>query len=139
MRRYLPHPRITKDAYGHTLIDGYTYMGRQAIPPLPNRIAMTDRITGDERVLSHTGSVGTLTLDLVAVNPAWLNVTTYGPHEGPYTGNWRLYLENGTLVAEATILPHGNQRVLTRLANQRTMLDITVDVDGNIVYTELTV
>src|SRR5687768_1103658 len=133
-RRYIRTPRIRKDTFGHTLIDGYTYMGRSRVPPLPNRIALRDRTTGEEKVLSHTTGPGVI--DLVDVNSRWSDVTHYGAHDGPYDGDYRLYLDNGTLLGEYA-QGHGNQYILTRRDFDTTVLRVTVDqTDASIIYTE---
>lgn len=136
MRRRLPlrTPRHYTDAYGNRMIDGYTYLGRNRVPPLPNRIAMRDRTTGEERVLSHDGAPGSI--DLVAVNPRWSDVTHYGSYDGPYDGDYRLYLDNGTLSAEYAA-GHSSSFILTRKNFETTVLRVTVDqVDGSVEYTE---
>lgn len=127
-------PRRYKDVYGHTIIDGYTYLGRNRIPPMPNRIAMRDRTTGEERVLSHDGTPGSI--DLVAVDSRWSDVTHYGAHDGPYDGDYRLYLDNGTLTAEYAA-GNSSQFILTRKNFETTVLRITVNqTTGAVVYTE---
>lgn len=140
-RRPLPKPHVYRDAYGDLYIDGYQFHGKQRIPPMPNRIAMTERDSKQLFVLSHTGTSPALTLDLVAVDPKWTDVTTFGVNDGPYVGNWRLYLNNGTLFAEAVDPANvlSNMRVLTRKGFESTMLDITVNNNGTVIYTELTV
>lgn len=133
-RRYRPGPRIRTDVYGHKIIDGYTYLGRNRVPPLPNRIAMRDRTTGAERVLSHNGAPGSISL--VAVNSRWSDVTHYGSYDGPYDGDYRLYLDNGTLSAEYAA-GHNSSFILTRKDFETTVLRVTVDqVDGSVEYTE---
>lgn len=129
-------PRVHRDNYGHTIIDGYTYLGRSRVPPLPNRIAMRDRTTGEEKVLSHSGTPGSLSVDPVTPSSRWSDITRYGAYDGPYDGDYRLYLDNGTLHAEY-VLGHGNQYILTRKDFETTVLRITIDqVDASIVYTE---
>lgn len=133
-RRPWPGPRRYKDTYGHTIIDGHTYLGRPRVPPLPNRISMRDRITGAEKVLSHTSTPGAILL--VNIDPKWSDVTHYGSHDGPYDGDFRLFLDNGTLTAEFAA-GHNSQFILTRKDFQTTVLRITVDqTNGAIVYTE---
>jgi hypothetical protein len=133
-RRQVRAPRKYRDVYGNVMIDGYTFMGRNRVPPMPNRIAMRDRTTGEEKVLSHDATPGDI--DLVDVNTRWSDVTHYGAHDGPYFGDYRLYLDNGTLAAEYA-LGHGSQTILTRKNFETTVLKITIDqTDGTVVYTE---
>lgn len=135
-RRRIPGPHITTDAYGHKMIDGYTYLGRYRTPPMPNRIAMVDRTLATVGVLSHTGTPGALTIDIVPVNTRWTDVTTYGPYDGPYFEEYRLYLDNGVLAAEYA-LGYGSQTILTRRNFETTVLKVTINpLDGSVVYTE---
>lgn len=111
-------------------------MGRHRVPPMPNRLALTDRTTGNVRVLGHSGSPGGLSVDLVAVNANWPDVVQYGTHGGPYNQDYRLYLDNGTLAFEFAS-GYANQRILTRNGFDNIVLEITVDPgDGSVVYTE---
>lgn len=127
-RRQLPGPHRYRDQYGDLYIDGYRYMGRTRVPSMPNRLAMIDRETGDTWVLSHTGDPGSLELDFVARDPRWLDVTLYGPYDGPYFGNYRLFLAYGTLMAEYAP-GYGSQTILTRRGFDTTVLQIKVDAN----------
>lgn len=130
--RRLPTPHIRTDDLGYTYIDGYRYMGPVRVPPLPNRIAMLDRTAGEYGVLSHNG----VSLDIVAVNSAWTDVEYYGPNDGPYTGDYRLYLDNGNLLAEYAA-GYASRYVLTRKNFETTVLRIEVDpTDGSVITSE---
>lgn len=134
-------PRMHKDRYGYTIIDGHTYLGKQRIPPMPVHIIMEDRVSGVQRSLSHMGNPGSLELDLITPDPRWPDTATFGPFAGPYVGNWRLYLASDVLTAEAMDPrnPHANLRVLTRKDFERTMLEITVAANGTILYDEFAI
>lgn len=139
-RRPWPGPHKYTDELGYTYYDGYLYMGRTPIPPLPPRVAMTDRTSGDLSVLSHSGSPGSLTINLIPVLPSYTDVQTYGPYEGPYIGHWRLYLDGSVILAERVIEPHSNSIISTRRNNDRTMLRLGIDGDdGSVTYTEYSV
>lgn len=139
--RNMPRPHFYRDQYGRLYIDGLLFMGKHRIPPMPNHIIMRDRFDDESLSLSHTGSPGTLTLDLITPNDRWTDISVFGPYDGPYVGNFRLYIENNVLLAEAVNpdTKHGNLRVLTRKNFERTMLEIGVDANGAITTTELTV
>lgn len=127
-----PGPRRYKDAYGHLIIDGYTFMGRPRVPPMPNRLALKDRTTGLYKVLSHTAGAGSFVL--ADIDPKWRDVQKFGTHEGPYHGDYRLYLDNAVLAFE--LAPdHSNSRILTRRGFDKTVLEITADTNGAVVYT----
>ena len=135
-RRPFKQPHIYTDELGYTYIDGYRYMGRVRVPSLPNRIAMLDRTTREYQVLSHSGAAGSLLIDLVDINTNWRDVSLYGDNEGPYTGDYRIYLDNGTLAAEYAA-GYSSQTILTRRNFDNVLLRIEVDpTNGQIVYTE---
>lgn len=135
-RRKIPGPNITRDTYGHRIIDGYTYMGGNRVPPFPNRLALTDRVTGLPMVLTHTGTSPSLTFAVTPVLPTWSDVTTYGKYDGPYFEQYRIYLSGGTLAAEYAV-GYGSQTILTRRGFDNTVLKITINpVSGAVVYTE---
>lgn len=128
-------PHVYRDPYGHIIIDGYTYMGRPRVPPLPNRIALTDRTTGETKVLSH--DVGASNLVLADVTTSMSDITHFGMHDGPYSGDYRLYLNNGTLAFEYAP-GYASSRILTRRAFDTTVLELTVDLtNGSVVYTQI--
>lgn len=136
IRRNYPRPRKYRDMYGDLIIDGYTYLGRVQVPPLPNRIAMVDRVTGQMLVLGQAGSPGALTLSLQTIQPYWTDVTKHGPLEGPYTNEFRLVLSNGVLSAEYAP-GYSSRRLFTRNNNETTVLEITVNPNnGAVEYTE---
>jgi hypothetical protein len=123
-------------------------MGRVRIPPLPQNIVMTERFTGIKYFLTHTGSAGSLALNLSTSIPITPDTTVYGPYDGPYvTGDVRLYIQSATLQAEpiapGSITAYGSQRVLTRRSNERRFLQISVAdnwVPGDsFIYTEIQV
>lgn len=134
-----PRPRIRKTIYGDTLIDGMYYMGGNRIPPLPVHIIMTDRATGTHYALSHTGIPGSLTLELTTPDAKWTDIAEFGPQDGPYLGDWCLFIENGILSAQQTTQPQNSLRVFTRKAFERSFLEITVNNSGDLVYTQVTV
>jgi hypothetical protein len=96
---------------------------------------MTDRTTGLVKVLSHTGTPRGI--NLVERQTTWPDVTLYAAYEGPYNGNWRLYLDSGSLAFEAAT-DYNSSRILTRLNFDTTVLELTAAADGSIVYTEVT-
>jgi hypothetical protein len=100
---------------------------------------MTDRTSGEQYVLSHTGSPGSLTVNLAPVLPAYTDTQTYGPYDGPYLDKWRLYLDGSVILAERVLESHGNSIVSTRLNNDTTMLQLGVADDGTVTYTEYSV
>lgn len=133
----LPQPRRRRDQYGDLWIDGEFFMGRQRVPPMPNRTALTDRVTGAIKALSHTGA----SPELVDPRPQWSDITLYGPYFGPISNNWRLFLSNGTLGFEAVtgMVSYSGSRILTRKNFETTVLELTVDpLTGNVVYTQVT-
>lgn len=136
--RAWPGPRITTDVYGRKLVDGAPYYGGVRVPPMPHRTALTDRTTGEVKVLSHNEAADTV--ELVDVNARWPDVHTYGPHEGPYSEGWRLYLDDGTLAFEQDLasINSANGLILTRRAFARTVLQLTPDTAGSVVYTPYT-
>jgi hypothetical protein len=132
----LPTPNFRTDDLGYTYIDGYRYIGPVRVPPLPNRIAMFDRTTGIYGVLSHSGGVGSLSLAIAAVNAAWTDIEYYGINDGPYTGDYRLYLDDGNLLAEYAE-GFSSRIILTRKAFDTTSLRIEVDpTDGTVTTSE---
>jgi hypothetical protein len=110
--------------------DGYIYWGRPRIPPLPQNIVMEDRVTGTQYFLTHTGSLGSLVFEVSTTIPTKPDTLFYGPHDGPYLpGNVRLFVQNGALDGEPVVLPDlpvSNHRVLTRRANERFGLEVTL-------------
>lgn len=127
--------------YRRQTIGGYLFMGKARIPPLPMNIVMTDRTTGTDYFLSHTGDVGSLVASLSTTIPTKPDTRTYGPYDGPYVdGTIRLYVSNAVLLAErispADYQIH-TQRVLTRSGNGRTFLEVAVADDLSISYTEV--
>lgn len=128
-------PHVYRDPYGYIIIDGHTFMGRNRVPPMPNRIALTDRTTGETKVLSH--DVGASNLVLADVTASMSDVQRYGSHGGPYSGDYRLYLDNGALAFEYA-QGYASQRILTRRAFDTTVLELTVDLtNGSVVYTQI--
>lgn len=136
-RRRYHSPHVYTDPYGHRLIDGRTFMGRNRVPPMPSRMALKDRTTGVYKVLSHNGSPGALGFILTDITVQMTDVQRFGPEEGPYDGDYRLYLDNGTLAAEYAP-GHSNKQILTRRDFDTTVLRITINqVDATVVYTEV--
>lgn len=128
-----PGPRRYKDAYGHLIIDGYTYMGRPRVPPMPSRLALKDRTTGQFKVLSHNAGAGAVVL--ANIDPKWRDVQKFGTHEGPYSGDYRLFLDNSVLAFE--LAPnHSNARILTRRSFDKTVIEITAGTNGTVVSTQ---
>lgn len=132
MARTLPSPRRYRDAYGHLIIDGRTFMGRPRVPPMPARLALKDRTTGNFKVLSHSAGAGSFVL--ADINPKWTDVQKFGTHEGPYSGDYRLYLDNSVLAFELAA-GFNSPKILTRRAYDKTVLEITADTNGAVVYT----
>jgi hypothetical protein len=103
---------------------------------MPVRIALTDRVTGARKVLSHTGA----SPELADIQPRWPDVVIYDPYFGPINQNWRLYLANDVVLFEpvdgSTV--YTNARILTRKNYETTVLELTVDpVTGNVQYTQV--
>ena len=112
-------------------------LGRPRVPPLPLASILTDRATGSEYVLSHSGTPGSLTLFLDP-NP-WPrpDYVVYGEDDGPYANGYRLYIEDATLKAEPASGFYSPD-TFTRKSFDRTFLKIGV-TSGNITTTEVTV
>jgi hypothetical protein len=102
---------------------------------MPNRLALTDRITGQVLVLSSAGGA---TPVLEAPLPSWSDVTVYGKYDGPYYGLWRLYVANGAIFAEPVAEIHNNALILTRWLFNITVLQLTVNSAGTVIYTPYT-
>lgn len=138
-RRPLPRPRRRIDQNGGLWIDGEFFMGRYRAPPMPPRIALTDRVTGEIKVLSHTAGAGAI--ELVDVNPRWPDVHIYGVNGEPWyfdgTTHWRIYLSNGTIHAGQSSTAGSSARILTRRGYDTTVLEITADAAGSVVYTQV--
>jgi len=129
------------DPYGHLIIEGGTYMGPQRIPPLPNRVALTDRTTGDVRVLSHTGDPGFMTISLVQINSTWTDVTKYAAGEEPWVvgvdgATYRLFLDNGALNVATSGTAGASQLILTRNGFDTHVLQVSANGPGSVLYTE---
>lgn len=125
-------PRVRRDSLGYLLIDGGTYMGGVRVPPLPNRISMVDRTTGAALILSHTN--GPLTIALVPDDPKYSDVSRFGPRDGPYSGDYRLFISNGSLGFERAP-GFSSPLILTRRAFDTTVLQITPSTSGAVQYT----
>lgn len=127
-------PRVRMDPYGGRWIDGEFDMGRYRVPPMPPRIGMTDRVTGLVKVLSDDGT------NLVLADPtrAMPDVDLYGPYDGPYDNGYRLFLSAGVLAAELYPPATQSAKILTRNAFKTTVLWITVNNSGTVVYTPYT-
>lgn len=110
-------------------VGGYWNLGRPRVPPLPQNIVMTDRVSGQEWFLTHTGTAPSLTAELSASLPSQPDTVVYGPYKGPYLngGLIRLYVASGVLLAEYSLdqAVIYNQRVLTRRALERTFLELS--------------
>lgn len=128
-------PRRRRDVNGDLWIDGQAWLGRNRVPPMPNRLALTDRITGQVLVLSSAGGA---TPVLEAPLPSWSDVTVYGKYDGPYYGLWRLYVANGAIFAEPVAEIHNNALILTRWLFNITVLQLTVNSAGTVIYTPYT-
>ena len=132
-RQKFPRPHVRRDENGYIIIDGYTYLGRPRVPPMPNRIALQDRTTGLYKVLGNTAGAGAL--ELMDINPQWSDVEKYGPNDGPYNENFRLYLDNGVLGSEYAA-GYNSRTILTRRDFDTSVLLITINqIDGTIEYT----
>lgn len=125
--------RRRRDADGGLWIDGEFFMGRVRVPPMPNRLALTDRLTGEVLVLSNDDALDVAVLD--DIDPRQMDVQIYGPFEGPYFGQWRIYLYDGDIFAEHVDEKHNNAHILTRWLYHTRVLRITVDATGTVVYT----
>lgn len=134
--------RRYRDSRGNLWINGQPYMGPVQIPPLPDRIALTDRVTGTVSVLSHTGSPGSLTIALVSVDPSWSDVAKYAPREEPWVqdpaGNaYRLSLSSGVISVAPSGIQGSSARVLTRNGSDTHVLEVSAAADGTVLYTEV--
>lgn len=120
---------------------GMWNMGRPRVPPLPQFVSMLDRMSDDQWYLSFTGESPALELALTVTRPSDPNVATFFRYTGPYTpdGNWRLYVENGVLLAEAATTPGflTNPQTYARRGYERTLLRIDVDEGGAVSTTEV--
>lgn len=125
-----PGPRFHRDVFGDLWIDGQFYMGRMRVPPMPPRIALIDRTTGETRVLSHDGA----NVVLEAPTARMTDIQNFGSHGGPYSGNWRLYLNSGTLAFEYAE-GYNSAKILTRRNFDKQVLEITADDTGQVVTT----
>lgn len=103
----MPYPvRKRKDIYGHTIINGFTYMGpfKVALP----RLVLTDRGTGNLTILTTLGALDSQILTLVTFSPppgVGENFALYGPYDGPYINRQalpsvRLFALDGALSGE---------------------------------------
>lgn len=120
---------------------GYYNMGRPPYPPLPMWNVMEDRDTGTRYVLTYTGDPGSLVLSLSTSLPT-RNVASYGPFEGPWlNGTVRLYIASGALAGEVIYPRPGNwnPRVFARQGNERLLLEVLSDAEGNLSYAEVEV
>lgn len=117
------------------MVDGELWMGGVRVPPMPHRTALTDRTTGEVKVLSHNEA--RTEIELVDVNIRWSDVYTYGPSEGPYSEGKRLFLDDGVLAFEQDLLSINSSSglILTRRAFDRTVFQLTPDTDGSVLYT----
>lgn len=134
MRYVFRKPRRTTDANGDLWIDGEFYMGKYRLPPMPPRIAMTDRTTGAIKVLSDNGT------NIVLQDPtsSMRDIVTYGPFDGPYSNNFRLYLNNGSLAFEVVVITsaqesYNSARILSRNGYNTTVVEVTANPDGSMV------
>ena len=122
---------------------GFLNMGRPRVPPLPAWVKMTDRATDTEYYLTQEGTSPALTLLLTTTVPGDRNRREYFKYTGPYTpdGNWKLYIENGVLSAEAAPAPsfvrNRDPQTFTRRAYESTLLRVDVDDDGVVSTTEV--
>ena len=135
MYRSIPGPRRYRDSYGRLNVDGELWMGGYRTPPMPHRSALTDITTGEIRVLSHLEDL--TEIELVEVNDRWPDVHVYGPHDGPVSNGWRLYLDGDELGFEQDLrsINQTNGLILTRRGWDRTVLQVTADTAGDMVYT----
>lgn len=134
LRRF-PKPTRYRDQLGDLWINGEFFMGRYRTPPMPNYIIMTDRVTNAQKALTNDDSLSAVVLS--DVQPMWPDRSYFGPHDGPYSGDYRLYLSNGTLAFEHAP-GYNSPRILTRNAFQPTVLEITASPSGALVTTTVT-
>lgn len=138
-RRPLPRPRRRIDQNGGLWIDGEFFMGRYRAPPMPPRIALTDRVTGEVKVLSHTAGAGAV--EFVDIDPRWPDVIIYGHLQEPWyfdgTTHWRMVFSNGIINPTASSTAGSSARILTRRGYDTTVLEITADAAGSVVYTQV--
>lgn len=133
MKYIFRQPRRTTDIYGDLWIDGEPYLGKYRLPPMPPRIALTDRDDGSVKVLSDNGT------NIVLQDPtaAMMDVIVYGPYDGPYSGNFRLYLASGVLAFEPAP-GHNSARILSRNGFNTTVVEVTANDDGSVVQSPIT-
>lgn len=120
-------------------------MGPPRIPPQAQFIVMTDSSTGTRYLLTHDGV--SAAVELSTTLPTGRDVVIYGPYEGPYlNGNVRLRIAGGVLFGEELALTADKeyrQRVLARLGNSNTYVEVTVPatwVDGDpLVFTQIVI
>lgn len=126
---------------GRRIINGYLDMGGMTIPPLPQGVVMTDRVTGKLWLLSHLstapvvgGTDGRIMITDVLPRPEKYEV--YGPYDGPWIqGKYRLLISNGQLGFENDGAPKHLQfafrRILTIYQNERKTREIVVPTNYN--------
>lgn len=122
---------------------GFWNLGRPRVPPLPSWVKMRDRATSIDYYLTMTGSSPALALSLTTDVPADKNVREFFMYTGPYTpdGEWKLYIENGVLAAEAAPAPsfvrNRDAQAFARRAYETTLLRIDVNAGGALTTTEV--
>lgn len=136
MRYPFRTPNRRTDIYGDLWIDGSPYMGRVRVPPMPPRIALTDRTDGSVKVLSDNGT----SIVLVTPTTSMRDVVIYGPFEGPYSGAFRLYLDSGSIAFEPVLdgIIYNSARILSRNGYNTTVVEITANPDGSMVQSLVT-
>lgn len=133
--------RRYRDRYGDLWIEGRAYLGPKRIPSMPVRIALTDRVTGAVKVLSHSGSPGSLAISFVDIDPSWKDVAIYPVNGEPWVLDpngvaHRLFLASGVLNVGTTATPGNSALVLTRNGFDTHVLNITATTNNIVVYTE---
>lgn len=124
-------------------IEGYLDMGTPQIPPLPTKIGLTDRVTGDVYYLTTDGVYPALTIvvSTMVVTDNVAGVRVYDAYFGPVVNtNMRLFVSSGTLsvepLTERFVSGQGQTRVFARNANTSQAVEVTAP-GGVLTYTNI--
>lgn len=105
------------------LWNGFWDMGKVQVPPLPPKLILTDRVTGERKQLSFNTETDVLTA--IAVDnrkEAGIVYEAYNEPRFPEDWRYRLVLSNGVYQAELVSEPdyvteHGNLSIYARSGN----------------------
>lgn len=120
-------------------IEGFLDMGKPQIPPLPTKIALTDRVSGIMYYLGTIGSYPTLTVDISAalVTDRVAGVRNYDAYFGPVVDkHYRLFVSNGLLDVELIDTDQSQTRIFARNGNSTQAVEVTAP-GGVLTYTNV--